>query len=1217
MRRFELVEGKSAKFWEVSQEGSDLHLRWGRLGTGGQSQTKSFASDAAAEKEAEKLIKEKTKKGYTEVEAGEASPAPAPKKAAPASTKAPEEAPAAEPAKPEPVEEAKPVAVAASNAPSAASATPVAPIERRLRAHELRSHLLTWSTTPDRAAAFAALQTSMRASTTELRRRIQRVSGVDHSLISSALDLLEAKEPPALDFDGAAKLIALAGWNAHAYLAACFSPSELVRLVVLADGYVHTQQYQGNDYYPVLHQSTGSLAERIDFACAAAWIADRLEGTERAALEAEVEAAWSGWMIDRRARAAFVLGRDDRWAERVLESLNTYPQTIFHLVASCTSAEQVKRLMTSMDRSWLYASWPVLALLVDRRGLDAGPILVELGERLSELRVIADVMKSIESPEIARFMGDLLEHRELKGAARAYLESTPAMAIATLATSKKQMARSTVEALVRANAASLDAWLPMFAPAERAAVEQIRAAATVNVPEASPEELPAVLVSPPWTRPRKKVGKPVTLALTTLDMPERIEWREGQKAQWLAAPAWGQPTVQGNERLVAAVEQWAVKGGDSSVPSYQRGVSTSMFMQADDDVALACWNKMTPEAFGWTYADSVRRLVTRFEERGIPGYVAFGGKNMATAAELFARIRSPRMAPFYARVLASRGKARAYAQAWMDSFPEEAAAGLVPEALGDDKKARAIAEDAIAYLGQKGHRDAVLKIAERYGAETLAPVRELLERDPLDQVPAKLPKIPEWANVEALPRPLLAGRTKALSKEATEHLITMLAFSPLDPPYPGIEQVKEACDPVSLVDFAWGLCSTWLGADGSSAGDFAMLSLAHLAGDEGARRLTPLIRKWPGEAAHARAVKGLDVLAAIGTDVALMHLHGIAQKLKFKGLQAKAQEKITQIAEARELTTEELADRLVPDLELDENGTMILDFGPRQFTVGFDEQLTPFVLEGTTRKKDLPKPGKADDAEKAKEATEMWKTLKKDVRAIATNQLERLEQLMCSERRVALDVFQRFFVEHPLLVHLVRRLVWGAYENGALTQAFRVNEERRFTNADDDPIELADTIEIGLLHPLAMDEATRARFGELFADYELLQPFEQLGRATFTATKEELEAKALKRFEGAKAPLGSVRGLESRGWVRGMPQDAGLVWDVIKPIPGHPDLEVMVALDPGFSAAGYNDFADTATQKLGAPTVRKKSAWRGSEPLDVLGAIQMSELIRDLTLITS
>lgn len=35
----------------------------------------------------------------------------------------------------------------------------------------------------------------------------------------------------------------------------------------------------------------------------------------------------------------------------------------------------------------------------------------------------------------------------------------------------------------------------------------------------------------------------------------------------------------------------------------------------------------------------------------------------------------------------------------------------------------------------------------------------------------------------------------------------------------------------------------------------------------------------------------------------------------------------------------ELEDRLAPDLGLDDNGSLLLDFGPRQFTVSFDETL--------------------------------------------------------------------------------------------------------------------------------------------------------------------------------------------------------------------------------------------------------------------------------------
>ena len=46
-----------------------------------------------------------------------------------------------------------------------------------------------------------------------------------------------------------------------------------------------------------------------------------------------------------------------------------------------------------------------------------------------------------------------------------------------------------------------------------------------------------------------------------------------------------------------------------------------------------------------------------------------------------------------------------------------------------------------------------------------------------------------------------------------------------------------------------------------------------------------------------------------------------------------------EVAEQRDLTPEELADRLVPDLGLDADGSLTLDFGPRAFRVGFDGSL--------------------------------------------------------------------------------------------------------------------------------------------------------------------------------------------------------------------------------------------------------------------------------------
>jgi predicted DNA-binding WGR domain protein len=67
MRRFEFKGSKSSKFWEVSVQGKSLHVAFGRIGTDGQTKSKTYASPAKATAEMGKLIHAKTTKGYVEV----------------------------------------------------------------------------------------------------------------------------------------------------------------------------------------------------------------------------------------------------------------------------------------------------------------------------------------------------------------------------------------------------------------------------------------------------------------------------------------------------------------------------------------------------------------------------------------------------------------------------------------------------------------------------------------------------------------------------------------------------------------------------------------------------------------------------------------------------------------------------------------------------------------------------------------------------------------------------------------------------------------------------------------------------------------------------------------------------------------------------------------------------------------------------------------------
>jgi predicted DNA-binding WGR domain protein len=65
-RSFEYSDDKSNKFWSIETDGAEFTVTFGKIGTDGQSQTKSFADEESCNKAAEKLINEKTKKGYEE-----------------------------------------------------------------------------------------------------------------------------------------------------------------------------------------------------------------------------------------------------------------------------------------------------------------------------------------------------------------------------------------------------------------------------------------------------------------------------------------------------------------------------------------------------------------------------------------------------------------------------------------------------------------------------------------------------------------------------------------------------------------------------------------------------------------------------------------------------------------------------------------------------------------------------------------------------------------------------------------------------------------------------------------------------------------------------------------------------------------------------------------------------------------------------------------------
>jgi predicted DNA-binding WGR domain protein len=65
-RTFIYTDAKSNKFWSIDAEATSFTVNFGKTGTNGQTSLMSYDTEAECEKEVNKRIAEKVKKGYVE-----------------------------------------------------------------------------------------------------------------------------------------------------------------------------------------------------------------------------------------------------------------------------------------------------------------------------------------------------------------------------------------------------------------------------------------------------------------------------------------------------------------------------------------------------------------------------------------------------------------------------------------------------------------------------------------------------------------------------------------------------------------------------------------------------------------------------------------------------------------------------------------------------------------------------------------------------------------------------------------------------------------------------------------------------------------------------------------------------------------------------------------------------------------------------------------------
>ena len=347
--------------------------------------------------------------------------------------------------------------------------------------------------------------------------------------------------------------------------------------------------------------------------------------------------------------------------------------------------------------------------------------------------------------------------------------------------------------------------------------------------------------------------------------------------------------------------------------------------------------------------------------------------------------------------------------------------------------------------------------------------------------------------------------------------------------------------PQELTAYMRVLYNGWLETGAEAKKRWVLYAVALHGDAEMIAELQRQIKDWADHSRGAIAAETVRALALNGSSQALLLVDQMARKFKSNQVKNAAKKALSEAAAALGISREELEDRIVPDFGFNTQMERVFDYGTRTFTVRLNVSLEIEIYDENDKKlKSMPKPGKQDDTEKANQAQDEFKQLKKQLKLVVASQKLRMEQALSTARFWDVEQWRTLFVQNPIMHQFAVGLIWGTYEEGQLKDTFRYMEDGSFNTVEEEEYTLPESGVIGLVHPLELSEETIAAWKEQLSDYEITQPVEQLERPIYRIIEEEIGAQKLTRFYGKELNGLSLSGkLLTQGWVRGEIMDAG------------------------------------------------------------------------------
>jgi hypothetical protein len=419
---------------------------------------------------------------------------------------------------------------------------------------------------------------------------------------------------------------------------------------------------------------------------------------------------------------------------------------------------------------------------------------------------------------------------------------------------------------------------------------------------------------------------------------------------------------------------------------------------------------------------------------------------------------------------------------------------------------------------------------------------------------------------------------------------------------------------------------------GSAIGEKGMLALVTEAGDaDCVKQCESYIRKYFGSRlAQSKAL--VEILGWIKHPLAIQALLGFSTRFRTKAIRQLAEQHVKALAEREGWTIDELADRTLPDAGFErpkdadgqpvgDRATLVLDYGPRKFTVVLDDELEPIITTEEGKKvKAPPSPGKNDDVELAKAAKKSFSDAKKVVKEVVKRQTERFYEAVCTQRTWKFEEWKRFLADHPIVSRLCVRLAWLAAAPAQGDQperflgCFRPLEDGSLTNEQDEEVKLPPETLVRLAHTCNTPPELGAAWQQHFKDYDVKPPFEQFGRPTYALPEERKKETDILDFQGHMLTTFKLRGKANKlGYLRGEGEDGGVFHLYRKPFPS---LSLQAVIEFSGSMLPEEDVAAALHEMYFIPIKNDKEAaysWQPNKlPLGKVPPVLLSECYNDV-----